>query len=500
MPKRKAQKKMNVNLLFREKSLKKIELESEHLDLIQDLGLDVIVNAMADGDEFINELCTQVFIQPISDANEILYRQEIAKDALKNIEIFKKLYQLSIDVLESKKKSLFWMMNRKPSGILFSNVRMMENLLGFLSKLRELAENTSNISSAGMNAFFKRIREDLDHEYLEELQLFLKILEFRNGMTFSSKLGEAIRCSDFVLRYRQQEKSSLFKIFSKDKGYSFTIDERDEAGFRALSEIKDKALFSTAITIHNAVSSILKFFETIREETAFYIGAFNLYKTITNRNYPICFPKIRDPFNKSFENLVDLSLLLVSKGNVVGNIVSLNNKKATFIVGANQGGKTTFLRSVGIAQIMFQSGLFVPAQSFESHINDGIFSHFKREEDITLKSGKLDDELKRMNRIAQKLKSSSLVLMNESFASTNEQEGSDIAEQIVSAFTENDIEVFYVTHMYTLAKSFLRKKGIEFLVAEVDTNGKRTFKVKPGEPQSTSFGKDLFKKIFSKAN
>ena len=116
-----------------------------------------------------------------------------------------------------------------------------------------------------------------------------------------------------------------------------------------------------------------------------------------------------------------------------------------------------------------------------------------------MKSGKLDDELKRMDKIADRLKKCSLVLMNESFASTNEQEGSDIAKQVVSAFLENGVEVFYVTHMYTLAKSFLSKDGVEFLVAEVNEKGERTYRIKPGKSLQTSFGKDLFKKIFEES-
>ncbi len=53
--------------------------------------------------------------------------------------------------------------------------------------------------------------------------------------------------------------------------------------------------------------------------------------------------------------------------------------------------------------------------------------------------------------------------------------------------------------MYTLAKSFLSKVGVEFLVAEVNEKGERTYRIKPGKPLQTSFGKDLFKKIFEES-
>ncbi len=487
---------MKVNLLFKDRRFKKSELDTITLDMVQDLGLDIIADSMASGDEFVKSVCLQILVKPLLNEDEIKYRQEITKDAIEHIDIFKELYQLSIEVLENKKKSFFWMLSKKPAGVLFSNVRMMENLIDYLDRLKKLAHSELELSSNGMKNFFKKVRESLTDEYIARLKMYLDILEFKGGILFRAKLGVANRLDGFIPMYREQEKGGIFKLFSKNRGFSFTIDERDEAGFKALSEIKDRALFETATLLYKAVSGIVRFFETLKEEMAFYIGAYNLYKTITQNGYPICFPTINKPFERRFTGLIDLSLMVVSKENMVGNSIDLKNKRAVFITGANQGGKTTFLRSVGIAQILFQAGLFVPAESFSSHINIGIFTHFKREEDTLLKSGKLDDELKRMDKIAERLKKSSLVLMNESFASTNEQEGSDIAEQVVSAFVENGVEVFFVTHMYTLAKSFLTKDGVEFLVAEVNEKGKRTYRIKPGKPLQTSFGKDLFNKIF----
>lgn len=200
--------------------------------------------------------------------------------------------------------------------------------------------------------------------------------------------------------------------------------------------------------------------------------------------------------------LYDVCLALTMKQTVVGNSVNADNKDLLIITGANQGGKSTFLRSIGLAQLMMQCGMFVPAESFCANLCEGLFSHYKREEDKTMKSGKFEEELGRMSDIADLVRSNSLILFNESFAATNEREGSEIAGQIVRALLQKGVKVFFVTHQYEFAHGFYEKKlkNALFLRAERQTDGERTFKLSEGEPLQTSYGEDLYRTIFGIGN
>jgi DNA mismatch repair ATPase MutS len=115
-----------------------------------------------------------------------------------------------------------------------------------------------------------------------------------------------------------------------------------------------------------------------------------------------------------------------------------------------------------------------------------------------MKSGKLDEELRRMSAIVDKITPNSTVLLNEAFASTNEREGSEIARQIVRALLESGVKVIYVTHMFDLAQGFYLAKmdGVLFLRAERLPDGRRTFRLIEGEPLPTSYGEDLYRRIF----
>jgi DNA mismatch repair ATPase MutS len=200
----------------------------------------------------------------------------------------------------------------------------------------------------------------------------------------------------------------------------------------------------------------------------------------------------------SFKGLYDVCLALSVKQRIVGNDVKADNKDLVIITGANQGGKSTFLRSIGLGQMMMQCGMFVAAESFCSNVCDGLFTHYKREEDATMKSGKFDEELSRMSDIADNMTSNSMVLFNESFAATNEREGSEIGRQIVCALLEKGIKIFFVTHLYAFAHGFVveRMERVLFLRAERQADGQRTFKLVEGEPLQTSFGGDLYNMIF----
>ena len=87
-----------------------------------------------------------------------------------------------------------------------------------------------------------------------------------------------------------------------------------------------------------------------------------------------------------------------------------------------------------------------------------------------------------------------------SFSATNEREGSEIARQVTNALLDGHIKIFFVTHQYELAHGFynLKMKNAFFMRADRKTDGERTFKVIEGRPLQTSYGKDLYHKVFGK--
>ncbi|HEX4077444.1 MAG TPA: hypothetical protein VHX61_01030 [Rhizomicrobium sp.] len=471
--------------------------------LTQDLELNTLFAAMAAGDKFLFEIAKRAAFSSMQDLDAIRYRQDILRDCIKNADVVRSMYAIAVESIEQERRHYLGLFSQSPSLVLHRSVNVVEMFIVTLGKLREVADaHAAEFQSEGFVTLFAMLKRELTDEYFALLRTHLKRMKFRGGVLISAELGKGNKGIKYILRRSDGDDDGwLTRLFAgRPRGYSFRLHPRDENGARALGELRDRGLNLIANALGQSTDHILSFFHMLRTELAFYVGCLNLHGELLARGEPICFPEpvALGERKHSFRGLYDVCLALTLTHHVVGNDVAAEGKDLTIITGANQGGKSTFLRSVGLAQLMMQCGMFVGAESFSADVCAGIFTHYKREEDSSMKSGKLDEELARMSTIIDELSPNAMMLFNESFAATNEREGSEIARQIVRALLEKHIKVFFVTHFYDFANSFW-EKGMEnamFLRAERQSDGERTFRLIVGRPLETSYGQDLYDRIF----
>lgn len=478
---------------------------SNENDLVQDLALDIICTSMARGDKFLFEVAHRALLSSLTDPKAIVYRQQILVDCLDHPELIREMYAIAVEALESERK--IWRAYLKSvDSILRRGVEVVGVLIEGLKKLRSLAdEHRSGFRSPGFARFFEMLQRELDDDYFSAMEYHLQEVKFRGGVLISAQLGEGNKGADYVLRKLPPQRRNRW--FSRGKGtapsFGFQIAGPDESGFRALGELRGKGINLVANALHQSADHITSFFAMLRTELAFYVGCLNLREALTERGETTCIPTplpARQPM-LSARGVFDVSLRLSMKGRVVANDLDADGKTLVMITGANQGGKSTFLRSLGSAFVMMQAGMFVPAQSFTASVSKRVFTHFKREEDATMEAGKLDEELGRMRQTADEISGGCVLLCNESFGSTNEREGSEIARQIIRALNEASVRVLFVTHLFDLAESLHEKRdqAALFLRAERDADGRRTFRLIEGAPLPTSFGEDSYRRIFDAA-
>ncbi|HVA85775.1 MAG TPA: hypothetical protein VNF73_05555 [Candidatus Saccharimonadales bacterium] len=495
---------MKVFLLYRDRD---VELGGgsppNAADLIQDLELDILFGAMAAGDRFLLDVVRSGVLASLDDPAAIDYRQGVLADCLAQPAAMREVYDIAVEAIEREKRIWGGVLTRYPVSLLNRSIDVLELFIGLLKRLRRVAdEHAASFQSDGFTRFFAMIATELDDEYLRVVGEHLERLRFRGGVLLSAELGGGNRGRRYVLRRPREMKPSWRERlgFPDHSEYVYEVPDRDEAGYAALEALRGRGIALAARALAQSTDHILSFFRMLRAEVGFYVGCLNLHEQLAQKGEPTCLPELAQTrvVGLSARGLYDVCLSLSIDPRVIGNDVMADQKSLVMITGANRGGKSTFLRSIGLAQLMLQCGMFVPAESFQADVRRGIFTHFKREEDASLRSGKLDEELSRMSSIVDGLTPHSLVLLNESFASTNEREGSEIARQIVRALVESGVKVIYVTHMFDLAHGFYDQKMATalFLRAERQADGVRTFRLGEGEPLPTSFGEDVYRRIF----
>lgn len=248
-------------------------------------------------------------------------------------------------------------------------------------------------------------------------------------------------------------------------------------------------------------------FVSLMPEIIFYIRFAELCDKMKKKNLPLCKAEVlpKEDRNCCLRDVYNLKLGIKSANgenlNIVTNDIDFNDDRRIYILtGPNRGGKTTITQAVGLAFLLAQNGIYVPATQMKFSPCDSIFTHFPADENDTVDLGRLGEESKRLAEIFSSASRYSLLLLNESLATTNVAEGLYIARDVVKSMRYLGTRAIFNTHMHDLARNLdevnTTVKGdskIESLVTGVE-NGQRSFKVFIAPPQGVSYAKDIAEK------
>ncbi len=534
----------NGYLLYKDREFGKADSYQDSAGMVADLGLKVLFENAAISKEARNRKGTQtaevdddirramqrVMMTPLENKSEIEYRQSVLKDFLGNPEFASKFYGITKELMEQwrklGKKEREKGGNANTSRTLLFEVRLINLFLDALTELKGLCRSHSKyFHSEGLIRFSEMMIENYHDEWEEKVRLIMADLRFfcddeevdvkhyYNKTTQPAIVMECAPGSGLKLEQMKLEQIGTREVNMGRHTASKTMLDRvkvvlskepmtiitDEQTLDNLEQLKIAAVGRVFDYMQGFSQNCKRFFEMLLVQSAFYMGCVNLYDRCQQIGLPICYPTVCKTEDMEFTNLMELSMALYNRRVPVGNDCEFTDKMLLVVTGANQGGKSTFLRSMGIAQVMLQSGMFVAAKRFSSGIFTHLFTHFVRREDMAMNSGRLDEELGRIHKIVEGLAPESMVLLNESFATTTEEEGSEIAYDIIKAFTEAGVKVLTVTHLLTFAKKVYAEEWEKavFLSAQRLEDGTRTYKMVAGEPELTSFGLDLYEQVIS---
>ncbi|MFD2286627.1 DNA mismatch repair protein [Pedobacter petrophilus] len=150
----------------------------------------------------------------------------------------------------------------------------------------------------------------------------------------------------------------------------------------------------------------------------------------------------------------------------VANDVSFSeDKNVCFLTGSNMAGKSTFLKSIGVAIFLAHVGLPVPAQFMETGIGQGLISTINLPDNLNAGYSHFYNEVLRVKHVAEVIKNKKniFVIFDELFRGTNVKDAFDGSLSITQAFSKiADCRFIISTHIVEVAESLKQNENIMF--------------------------------------
>lgn len=258
-------------------------------------------------------------------------------------------------------------------------------------------------------------------------------------------------------------------------------------------------LFRDLVAYHHTYADFVDpSIERFDREVQFYVSFLSLVEPLKRSGLDFCYPAVSaNSKHVVASNTFDIALAgkrVAEKQPVVVNDFELRSGERLFVVsGPNQGGKTTFARTFGQLHYLARLGCPVPGSRARLLLCDRVFCHFEKQERVEDLRSKLEDELLRIRDMLRKATNSSVVIMNESLASTTAEDALLLGREVIQRLIELDVLGVYVTFIDELSR--LGPSVVSMVSTVVPENpAERTFKVVRRPADGRAYAKAIAEK------
>ena len=224
----------------------------------------------------------------------------------------------------------------------------------------------------------------------------------------------------------------------------------------------------------------------------FYLDMKRFYQGLEQRNIPYSLATFTDEKEIHVKGARDITLITSDVENIICNDFYFNGEKRFwFITGANGGGKTSFLRSVGLCMLLGSQGCYMPAASGCLSRLGRLVTFFPMEED--LEKGRFNAEKERLSAMLAEAEADTMILMNEVFTSTDEEKAMRESQVVLQQILDMGSFGVFVTHNFPLIQSMEDKMPVLEAITEGDEHH-RLFKIVEKKQGGQSFATDVLRK------
>lgn len=530
-------------------------------EAINDLSIDFLVSALTK-DPYEQNSISQLLTKITDDEEVIRYRCDVFEDFLRFPKLREDLTALLLKLKDLKEIERF-QKDSEASSLwqLVNRLREMEGYVDCITQIKNTLESLP-IQSEGLIALrtkvqaiyndsgFPILKEDIEKTLMDvrgvksitlgvNLDDMLRPKEvgviclnnshFTSGgllkkfLNFASKQDEihdGTDVSGFVSYHPANTSVGSFGFGQVVKGAQQDVHHIERSGLTGADPMSDalKKVVTDILkrTVNNLKSMLNKYvgisgyaFLNLMPEIIFYIRFAELMDKIKAKGLPLCKAKITDKKDRScnIKDVYNIKLAIkavqenTDNPEIITNDFEFSDKGRIYILtGPNRGGKTTITQAVGLCFLLAQHGIYVPATEMTLSPCDNIYTHFPADENDTVDLGRLGEESKRLSEIFDSATKYSLLLLNESLATTNVAEGLYIAKDVIKAMRYLGVRCIFNTHMHDLARNLEEVNNsvegeslVESMVTGVE-NGARSFKIFIAPPQGVSYARDIAEK------
>lgn len=230
-------------------------------------------------------------------------------------------------------------------------------------------------------------------------------------------------------------------------------------------------------------------------DVEYYLGALGFRDRAGAAGMATALPALVAPdAPRRLEGLFNPHLLpLVAQGKalVPCDLALDGDDSTTLITGPNSGGKTRLLQAIGLAQLLAQGGLFVPARAASLPLARSLVVSIVQETRANQEEGRLGTELVRIRALFEKLLPDTVVILDELCSGTNPSEGEEIFELVVRMLRRLRPHAYLTTHFLAFAATLERERrvpGMRFLQVQLGADHEPTYQFVPGVAKTSLAG------------
>ena len=201
------------------------------------------------------------------------------------------------------------------------------------------------------------------------------------------------------------------------------------------------------------IAGVLDTLGEIDKEMMFYSVTVEYVRWLARKKISFVFPTVGE--NTQFIGMTDVYLATTNQTDtiVTNDFYMSKDKKGSIIFGDNGNGKTVFLRSVSVCQILAQAGGPIPAKQGEIALFTTLKTQFAESENTIAsneKMGRFEQEVSELKHLIDTSHSGSLLLLNEVYQTTAYSEGAIGLYHILNYLSAKNIAWILVSHLTDL--------------------------------------------------